>query len=391
MRVAARWKIAYLGAVGLVVFALPASGPLELAVWGSGELHGLTGVWGPAMVLLLLAAQPTLALAARIPRVGFDRAFFKLTPLIAVLVVSSGLNWPQGSGPFDISGNGPGISVSPGGALLGLVMGCRIVAMVWAVRLVLASGPPGEILKGLEGLGMPRLAALSLEIALAILGSEGKVATLDSPKGTRKRQNGDGWRLVRPLKDCLDLAAQRVAKIAPDLDGHKSEDLVVIAGIATLSQTIRSLRILPGIPFAPGHKSTLLLPLYIVAADRTQMRWGSTVLGSTNGLLALSFGDGQFGPFEFFKFLAPGFAVDTLWPLAKGRGALAYSGLGLVAAAARFSAICSVGLLVQAPPVFWAVLAPVGIFHMAFGMTSGFVTFHLLGSLLASQEQTADR
>jgi hypothetical protein len=118
-----------------------------------------------------------------------------------------------------------------------------------------------------------------------------------------------------------------------------------------------------------------------VAADKTATRWGATSLGTTNGLLAFSFGDGQFGPFEILKFIAPGLAVDFCWPLARGRGAFAYAALGLVAAIARFATIAAVGILVQAPAIFWAMLAPVGIFHLVFGTGSGFVTFHLLRAL----------
>jgi hypothetical protein len=359
-----RLKIVYLVALGVALFTVP---------------------W-PVAVLALLALQPILALFLRVPPLRLWLSCRMLAVLLALLVLSYGLVSPGGQfGWFPAS-------LADGG-----LMAARILALVWASVLVQHSGPPGEVVRGLVGLGMPRLPAMALDVSLGLLGDGSRPAggpgggiPGSGMGGGRAAQGaptlkqvlaGDLAVLLRPLEMRLRQAEDRARELAPDLEPGAARDLALIAGLSVLSQTVRFLKILPGIPFAPGHKSVILLPLYVVAADRTQTRWGSTALGTTQGMLAFAFGDGMFGVFEVFKFITPGLAVDLLWPLFRGRGAFAYAILGLVAAVARFATIALVALLVKAPPVFWAMLAPIGVFHVAFGAGSGLVTYHLLRAL----------
>ena len=48
-------------------------------------------------------------------------------------------------------------------------------------------------------------------------------------------------------------------------DEGRARDLGVVAGVATAMLALKILKLLPGIPFAPGHKTVLLIPLYVVA------------------------------------------------------------------------------------------------------------------------------
>src|SRR5690606_25823087 len=70
-------------------------------------------------------------------------------------------------------------------------------------------------------------------------------------------------------------------------------DVAVIAGIALTMIGIKVLKLLPGLPFAPGHKGVLLIPLYIVAGFMTRSRWGATLTGITMGTVAFLLGDGR--------------------------------------------------------------------------------------------------
>ncbi len=412
-----RLKIGYLVALGVALFAVP--GPVA-PVFPAGSAPTLAGLlaaladpWGTAAIAGMLALQPAIALIGRLGLAPLARATRMLGPLLAILTLSYALVGPPGTYVARLPLGPLALPWSPDGLVLGLLTAARVLALVWGSVLVQHSGRPGELVRGLRGVGMPRMPALALDVSLGLLGSDaGPDARAPGPPpgvipgsgmgrgipgsgigpggpggpggaGTTIKQilAGDLGILLRPLEMRLRQAERRAAEVAPDLEPGAARDLALIAGLAVLSQSIRFLKILPGIPFAPGHKSVVLLPLYIVAADRTEGRWGSTALGTTNGLLAVSFGDGQWGVLEIFKFIAPGLAVDLLWSIARGRGAIAYAALGLVAAIARFATIAAVALLVQAPAVFWAMLAPIGLFHLVFGAGSGFVTYHLLRAL----------
>jgi SAM-dependent methyltransferase len=73
---------------------------------------------------------------------------------------------------------------------------------------------------------------------------------------------------------------------------------------------------LSSVPFAPGIKTVLLFPLYVVASQMTWSRWGATVVGATVGLLGFLQGDGRFGVLEILKHLAPGLVIDRRWSFA---------------------------------------------------------------------------
>ena len=45
-----------------------------------------------------------------------------------------------------------------------------------------------------------------------------------------------------------------------------SRDAGVIVGLSLTMLGIKALKVLPSIPFAPGHKLVLLTPLYVVAS-----------------------------------------------------------------------------------------------------------------------------
>jgi hypothetical protein len=49
--------------------------------------------------------------------------------------------------------------------------------------------------------------------------------------------------------------------------------------------SIKMAKFLPGVPFAPGIKTVLLFPLYIVASHLTWSRWGGTVAGTILGVV----------------------------------------------------------------------------------------------------------
>ena len=150
---------------------------------------------------------------------------------------------------------------------------------------------------------------------------------------------------------------------------------------------IKALKILPNVPFAPGHKLVLLTPLYIVASLYSRSRFGATWTGLTMGMVAFLMGDGKYGIFEILKHVAPGLICDLVVPRlarftlgSKTRGAspLTWSFAGGLIAAGRFATIFCVTLFVQPPAVAWAFLVPGATVHITFGVLSGYMSHHLV-------------
>jgi cytochrome c oxidase subunit IV len=143
---------------------------------------------------------------------------------------------------------------------------------------------------------------------------------------------------------------------------------------------VKALKVLPNIPFAPGHKLVILTPLYIVVAAKTRSRFGATLCGVTMGTVAFLLGDGRYGIFEILKHVAPGLVCDLTVPymVRTQRGRLAWSALGGFIGAARFITIFVVTLAVQAPAVAYAILLPGLAVHTFFGILSGYVSHQLV-------------
>lgn len=159
-------------------------------------------------------------------------------------------------------------------------------------------------------------------------------------------------------------------------------DIAVIAGISLTMLAIKVLKLLPGLPFAPGHKGVILIPLYVVAGFQTRSRAGATLTGATMGSVAFLLGDGRYGVFEIAKHIAPGIAVDLMMPMMRRRRSVwAWSLFGLVIAMGRFATITVIALAVQAPAIVYAFLLPGLAIHATFGVLSGIVTAPLVRAL----------
>ncbi len=160
---------------------------------------------------------------------------------------------------------------------------------------------------------------------------------------------------------------------------------------------IKALKILPNVPFAPGHKLVLLTPLYVAAVPLTKSRLGATWTGLTMGVAAFLLGDGKYGVFEILKHITPGLVCDALVPLLVTRamvtgrdpGRWTLAAVGAAAGAARFATIFSVTLLVQPPAIAFAFLLPGLAIHTTFGAISGYVSRALLLLLLPNKPEAA--
>jgi hypothetical protein len=194
-------------------------------------------------------------------------------------------------------------------------------------------------------------------------------------------RESDAEMLAGPVHRAIEDAEAQLLEEHPDLPRHVIHDAAVIAGIAAVMLTLKWFKTMPGLPFAPGHKNAVLLPLYLLGNELCTTRFGATGCGVTMGVLAFLTGEGRYGVFEIFKHVAPGFLVDVLHPLVRpfGRTIWVYIPFGIVLAAGRLATELGVAFLLGVPKAFYAAIGGVSVTHLIAGGLSGFVSATLLG------------
>ena len=385
---------------------------------------------------LIAAVQAGLWLGLGLGPRRLARQLSKLALFLSVIIVAyafTGLD--QGGDDWrQLSVLGWAIEVNLSGLRAGLSMALRVIAVVLASQVVRA-GDPRALATGLGQLGVPRSASLAIDTVLVLLGDAsggrgrgggggGGGGRGGGGGGGGGRGRGRSWRgfwsglrrlargdvslLVERMHQQVARAQQHISTSAalgpasaaseparsqsqePGPDGEVralGADIAVIAGVALTMLSIKALKLLPGIPFAPGHKGVILIPLYIAAGLLTRGRAGATITGLTMGTVAFLLGDGRYGVFEIAKHVAPGVIVDLLVPLVRGRERSlrlwAWSLLGLAVALGRYATVTVIALAVQAPAVVYAVLLPGLLVHAVFGVLSGLVSAPLVRAMRA--------
>ena len=362
----------------------------------------------------LLLLQLALWLYLRLPLESLERTFRKLFFFI-VFVVLTFTFFPSESMPKDVWLNvgilDRTIAINLTGLILGVVMSLRVLTVVIASMLIQLSGPPGEIVQGLRAIKIPLVAAMTIDSTLKLIGSNdtrrlghgggmgrGGGKGGGHGRGQNRDENllereltwkriisGDFGFLITLVESSLRKATNLLETDHLRRDPRLLHDVAVITGLCFLMMTTKMLKVLPGIPFAPGYKLVVLIPLYILAGELTHSKFGATITGTTIGIISFLFGDGRFGVFEIFKHIAPGLMVDGLMPIFRRRSLppsrFLLALLGTLCAAARIATILIVTWLIDPPTVFYALFAPMFISQTIFGFISGWITFYLLKSL----------
>jgi hypothetical protein len=170
------------------------------------------------------------------------------------------------------------------------------------------------------------------------------------------------------------------------LDPKLAHDIGIVTGIALCMASIKVLKFLPGLPFAPGHKALLLFPLYVLASRLTHSRWGGTAAGSIMGVIGFLQGDGRFGVLEILKHVAPGLVIDLASPLVRRMPAwsLGYCFLGLAAACGRITTELVLVVLLGARAEVYLFPAAILVPNLLAGFVSGFVTIFVLRAFACS-------
>jgi hypothetical protein len=373
-------KVLYLLAVTAVAFMAPALAATRPARW--------------FVVPALLALQVGALLACRISLNDVVRPVWRLKWLFLFLVGCYVLLPPEHPDAVDIvlGWRIPLVDWTLQLNLAGLeragLMCLQILTLLLASTLVRLTGSGQDLANGLRAFGLPDLFVYSLDRALGLLGGvresgggRGNSTSRGSSLSTIKRLlRGDIGGFVGVIRANMARASEWTRSDESAVGVRLSHDIGIVTGIALCMASVKVLKILPGVPFASGHKAILLFPLYILASRLTYSRWGGTTAGSIMGVIGFLHGDGRFGVLEILKHVAPGLVIDLAEPLVRRLPTVAfgYCLLGLAAAVARISTDLVLVLLLGARAEVYLFPAAVLVPNLLAGFLSGFVTMFVL-------------
>src|SRR5262249_9230791 len=299
------FKIAYLLAVMTVVcifrspIVIGALLVIQLGLW----IHSAPG-WRPLVRII-----KRLAL------------FFLIIALsYAFVSVGDADHWANAViGPWNIPLNLGGLSVA-------LIMCLRVFVLVLASRWVQESSRPGDIVRALQEFRVPRFLGASIDgaIRLAAGGGQGRGSGGGGRRQLKEEAMSFSFKQIRQgrmtyIRDMVERALKRAEVLVnsenPGLDRVQARDIAIMIGISVAIMGTKVIQVLPGIPIAPGHKNVLIVPLLLLAAGLTHMRFGGFVTGLAVGIVSVLSGYGQYGVVEIAHFALPGVVADVLVPL----------------------------------------------------------------------------
>jgi hypothetical protein len=380
-------KVVYLLAVTAMVFMTPAFSTTRFVAW--------------VIIAAALAVQLVILVACRVGPAEMVRPVWRLKWLFVFLIAVHGLlpadnaadelvDWPLFHGWT--------IRINLTGLARAALMCVQIITVLLCSAVVRLTGDGNDLVAGLHAFRLPPLFVHSLDQTLDLL--SGMRGSGERGGGGRPRQSGGGKRtphrgflavlkrlirgdvgaLVEAVQANVRLATERMTRQGHALDRRAAHDVAVVTGIALCMASLKIVKILPGIPFASGHKGLLMIPLYILASRLTYSRWGGTAAGTIMGVIGFLQGDGRFGILEVLKHIVPGIIIDAAEPVMRRlpQNALAYCMLGTVAAAGRTATEFLVVLFLGARAEVFLFPAAKLVPNLLAGFLSGFVTSFLL-------------
>src|SRR5262249_24674900 len=282
------------------------------------------------------------------------------------------------------------------------LMCLQILTLLLASTVIRLSGTGSDLVDGLRALRLPDLFVYSLDRTLELLWGatrsdrdRTKAAGQSGMLSTVKRLlRGDIGGFVQTIRTNIERAGEHPdhesnGRLSPQL----VHDIGIVTGIALCMASIKVLKLLPGLPFAPGHKALLLFPLYALASRLTHSGWGGTAAGSIRGVMGFLQGGGRFGFLEILKPGAPGLFIDFPGPVVPRLPiwSLGYCFLGLAAAAGRVTTELVLVLLLGARAEVYLFPAAVLVPNLLAGFLSGFVTIFVLRAFVGSTKVKKDR
>lgn len=334
---------------------------------------GLFALRDPWAIGALLALQFMLWTVSRLPTQALLRATRRLWLFFAIIFVSY----------WFMDGRD--------GLALAAVMCVRVLTLVLASAWVQHSSAPGALAAGFRALRIPESVALTVDATLALLsgqqGRGGGGGGGHGGGGKHALEASLSWRDVRAgrlewvtalVERSLRRAREWLGARYPALTPARLDDLTIIVAVSLTIMGLKVLQVLPGLPIASGHKNLLIVPLLLLAARATHMRFGGLAAGTAVGIVSFMLGYGKYGVLEIAHFAVPGLLADLLMPFLRAqRGAALvaqYAVAGVVLGAGRFAANLLVITLAGAPPLAFVFFAPMLASQVIFGALSCLVS-----------------
>lgn len=287
------------------------------------------------------------------------------------------------------------------GMLKGGVMASKLVAMLTITQVIRFSMTSQEFVGGLRGVG---LSVSSAEIIDQIIGV---VTTEQKSKGGGRgdgsgggRKNNSDKKTNKSSADDTEIKAVdvltkgKVGNIPKKLvkrlqfaaDNFKGSSNASVAASALAITLIRMVKIAPGLPLAPGHKSVLVFPVFIYGILKSDKKFAGLQIGSISGILHFSMGFGKFGPLGILEFSIVGIVIDLMLRLPFKKTNLFFLMLiggtcGLVRISIEIILAYSLlprGENAELSIAFILLYLPYIISQVSFGIASGFVSRALL-------------
>jgi len=380
-------KVLYLLAVTAVAFMVPAFATTRPARW--------------LVIPALLALQVVILLACRFPISEIVRPVWRLKWLFLFLIGCYVLLPAESPGagdvvlPWRIPLVDWVLPLNLTGLERAALMCLQILTLLLASTVVRLTGSGNDLVDGLRAFRLPDLFVYSLDHTLALVGGakksgrgRGEGAGQGGALSTVKQLlRGNIGGFVQTIRANIERAGERAGHESDRrLGAHLAHDIGIVTGIALCMASIKVVRVLPGLPFAPGHKALLLFPLYVLASRLTYSRWGGTAAGSIMGVIGFLQGDGRLGVLEILRHFVPGLVIDLAGPLVRRlpAWALGYCFLGLAAAAGRITTELVLLLLLGARAEVYLFPAAVLVPNLLAGFLSGFVTIFVLRAFARS-------
>ena len=284
----------------------------------------------------------------------------------------------------------------------------RVFLLVFTSLWVRLSEPAGAFVAALGKFGLPESMAIVVDAGLLLAGSNQKSSGKGKGGGSggghgggRHRSHGDtqqqsGWRNISFadvrharfgfMDDMIVTALQKsrsyLREHYPQMSETVRRDAAIILAVVVAIMSLKLLQILPGIPFASGHKNMVVIPLLLMASLATTSRFGGFSAGIAVGIVSFLLGYGKFGIFEVLQFALPGLLADLLVPLLVGGSGLLLllrmMLLGAVLGLARFTANFMVLMLAGSPELAWLAFIPMLISQVVFGSLSGLICVYIV-------------
>ena len=379
--------------------------------WLLALATGLFALEQPWLLAALLVVQVALWLVSGQPAAGLWGAVRRLL-VFGILIALSFAFVPTGGPDRWVALPGPDwLRLNLAGLALAGLMMLRVLTLVLASAWVQRSCPPGALVRGLRALYLPETVAITVDATLALLAGEPSFPQKRESSASRHGGGGTGggtgggygrhregaggaqigWADIRAgrvhvfaevFERGLERGRRWLAGQYPHLDAARVRDLSIVLALCLTVMGLKVLQVLPGIPFASGHKNVLIVPMFLYVAQATSMRFGGFAAGTAVGIVSFLLGYGKFGVLEIAHFALPGLLADLVTPFLRATAPMArlaqYAVAGAVLGLGRFAANFLAILLAGAPEVAFALFAPLLLSQVVFGALSCFVSVLLI-------------